>query len=193
MKVILFIVFGIMGLYAYFDLFDFATEQKDKIETISEKATLAEKIRIPSGKEKEYALILDNKNPYNGTQNKVVEAEVVENANTETITNEKQEVIVPQVESKKINIADYVNINVSKIEVVENTLKFNINLKNHSKNNFKDGFQVECIAKNDNKDNVGSILFDVNNNLLKHDSMDIKGVKITLLSNDATGIDCTIN
>ncbi len=193
MKVILFIVFGIMGLYAYFDLFDFATEQKDKIETISEKATLAEKIKIPSGKEKEYALILDNKNPYNGTQNKVVEAEVVENANTETITNEKQEVMVPKVESKKINIADHVNINVSKIEVVENTLKFNINLKNHSRNNFKDGFQVECIAKNDNKDNVGSILFDVNNNLLKHDSMDIKGVKITLLSNDATGIDCTIN
>jgi uncharacterized protein YwbE len=182
-----------MGLYAYFDLFDFATEQKDKIETISEKATLAEKIKIPSGKEKEYALILDNKNPYNGTQNKVVEAEVVENANTETITNEKQEVMVPKVESKKINIADHVNINVSKIEVVENTLKFNINLKNHSRNNFKDGFQVECIAKNDNKDNVGSILFDVNNNLLKHDSMDIKGVKITLLSNDATGIDCTIN
>jgi hypothetical protein len=193
LKVILFIVFGIMGLYAYFDLFDFATEQKDKIETISEKATLAEKIKIPSGKEKEYALILDNKNPYNGTQNKVVEAEVVENANTETITNEKQEVMVPKVESKKINIADHVNINVSKIEVVENTLKFNINLKNHSRNNFKDGFQVECIAKNDNKDNVGSILFDVNNNLLKHDSMDIKGVKITLLSNDATGIDCTIN
>lgn len=184
MKILLLIVFMILGLYAYFDMFEFANQQKEKIEIINEKATLAEKIRIPQGMEKEYLLILAGKSPFQNNGNNITIGEKSENE-----TNSHN---IEEIKSKKSKLSELTKIAVGNIKVENRNLKIDIKIYNESNTNI-DRFKLVCKVTDDNNNNIGDLSFNVTDTLLKKDFIIIKNVELELMDDNPSNINCEIN
>lgn len=184
MKVLLFIVFTILGLYAYFDMFEFANEQKEKIEVINEKATLAEKIRIPQGMEKEYSLILAGKSPFQNQGNNIT---VGNHNKTENKINN-----IEKFENKKSKLSEITKIAVGNINVENRNLKIDIKVYNESNKDIN-GFTLSCNVTNESNSHIGDLSFNVTDTLIKKDFILIKNVELELMDDNPSNINCEIN
>jgi hypothetical protein len=123
MKIILFVILMVSGMYSLVGLLDIGEEENKKFEELKKKKTFAEKIIVPKGMEKEYKLIMQGKNPL-----------VEEKINKEEKTNKIE---------KTQHI--YLKTKIKNLGIINDHLISNIIIYNNSKN-LKKGF-VKIICK----------------------------------------------
>lgn len=171
MRMILLVIFIIVGIYSILTTFEFITSEKEEMEKIVGAQSLKEKIKIPNGLEKEYALILEGKNPFESLE-KYNSLSENEHKPTTTVSQmkdllkEDKKIEKSEIQPKnKINKVQhrYVKAKIKSYKVQNENLLVDLYLKNTRKSNIKGFVKLQCNTYN--KDNVKMDIFSWTGNL----------------------------
>jgi hypothetical protein len=184
LKAFLLLVFGGLAIYTYLSFFSFATEQKEKLEVIAESNKLIDKIKIPNGMEKEYYLILADKDPYTGKQNPTA----LKKSNT--IGNEKNAgtTTFGSVKEKK----EIASIDVTNTQIIGKNVVADIEVTNILNIAFSN-FEISCTVLDANGDPISTKKITIEQTLAPGNTYLRKQEKFAINSKDPESIDCNVN
>jgi len=145
MKIILLVILLISGMYSFIGLLDIGVDQNKKYKEIKKKKTFEEKILIPKGMEKEYALVYKGKNPFI----KKEKEEILKKEAKQNLKKEKKEIKSNKQNAKKTYKIDkkqhiFLKTKIKNIGIVNDNLIVDLLIFNNS-DKIRNGFvNVTC-------------------------------------------------
>ncbi len=164
MRMILLIIFFIVSIFSILGYFNYYNNKEDIMEKETFKnKTLEEKIKVPEGLEREYAMIFRGESPFNlknesNENNDLTSKELKENivVNKETKIDFSNEKDIPTPDNinttnKKVivkNQHEYIKSNIKKYSILNDNLIVDILLFNNTESNISGFGRIKCTAYN---------------------------------------------
>lgn len=159
MRMILLIVFFIVSIFSILGFFNYYNNKEDIMEKDTSKKSLEERIKVPEGLEREYAMIFRGESPFNlkneDNQNKDpnIKEKVVHNEEKIDFKNEK-DIPMPELANKDLSNKktinkiqhDYIKTNIKDYGIKNDNLVVDILLFNNTESNISGFGRITCTA-----------------------------------------------
>lgn len=164
MRMILLIIFFIVSIFSILGYFNYYNNKEDIMEKETFKnKTLEEKIKVPEGLEREYAMIFRGESPFNlknesNEENDKISSDLKKdisiNKETKIDFSNENDIPTPQninTTNKKTlvkNQHDYIKTNIKEYSIINDNLIVDILLYNNTETNISGFGRIKCTAYN---------------------------------------------